>query len=458
MIGTRLLSMTNPESSQVQHSPNILIVNEDKDSCERLKNKLFTDFPHRISIAHNDVEALKILNEKEIAVMIIHAPKQQSDTDTFLKESSALQPSTVRLLVDTQHDSLKSTTCINDGIISGILENNLDTHEFHETIRSSVARYLCGSKKSKEPTLAQIEYQDLLRSHDILQEQLELGQQIHELLLKGKAPSIPGVSIQAVSIPSQVIDGDFYDFYQPAKHIFDMVVGDVMGKGIPAALVANAVKTQMTRYALPFARVHVLQDESFWEEDLLHPQQILSNVNEAIGSQLIELEYFASLFYLRMNLKKQTLTYVDCGFTKPIIYREKGSQLSLMEGSDFPLGCVENPVFTEYEIPIQENDIFIFYSDGITEVSSPDGELYGRDRMGEVILKNNHLKAEEIAEKLQEDALQFGQQKQFDDDLTLIVIKVTDFWQSHSQDVHTAKFNSDHTQLPAVREFVKKCV
>ena len=287
--------------------------------------------------------------------------------------------------------------------------------------------------------------------------QLEMSAHVHKTMLLDQKPShVPGCSIGLITNPSQEIDGDFIEFSRPIDHIFDFAIGDVMGKGLPAALIGIAVKSQIHRfdeskqYPLTFERGKV------WKEEIQTPHEILTKMHESIVPQLIDLDYFVSLIYGRFDLRKRAFSFVDCGFTKPLFYRAKNKKVIPLAGTNFPLGIVRYNAYNVSEVPFEEGDLFVFYSDGVSEALSPQGELYGEKRLIELVQQHAEKPPQELLEIIKASALQFVGKELLDDDITLLAIKIDRFPDFHSKEGMPVKFNSMISQLPALRELVRE--
>ena len=201
---------------------------------------------------------------------------------------------------------------INIGQVSQFIVKPWEDVHLRQTVNTSIDKYILIKENQKLHNTIVRQHRELAIAHENLRQELALGAKIHETLLVGKCPAnIPAFSIAAMSIPSKEIDGDFFEFYHPAHQILDVVIGDVMGKGIPAALVGTAIKTHLLHFAVPLSLSHsqIYSKEEGWIEDLLAPHEILSHLHEELVSQLIQLEYFATIFYGRFDLEK-THSYI----------------------------------------------------------------------------------------------------------------------------------------------------
>lgn len=249
-----------------------------------------------------------------------------------------------------------------------------------------------------------------------LNQEIEIGSKIQQTLLSGTPPrDMCGIEIAAASISSQKIDGDFYDFIEHGTDCFDLIIGDVMGKGIPAALVGAATKNSFLR------AVGYLQAS----ENRLPPaaEKIVGFVNREVTPKLMFFESFVTACYTRVDLAKSEVTYVDCGHTKTIHYHGYERRISLLEGDNLPLGFSEREVFVEKSVKVEKGDVLFFYSDGVTETKNRQGELFGDWRLEEFIRQNARLEPQRIISALIETLNNFSKETEFNDDLTCVTLR-----------------------------------
>jgi serine phosphatase RsbU (regulator of sigma subunit) len=250
-----------------------------------------------------------------------------------------------------------------------------------------------------------------------LNQEVEIGSKIQQTLLTETPPAnLKGIRIAAASISSERIDGDFYDFIEYGEDCFDLVIGDVMGKGIPAALVGAATKNSFLR------AVGSLQAS----ENNLRPstEKIVTFVSRQVTPKLIRFESFVTACYTRFDLRAGEVAFVDCGHTKTIHWRAADGRISLLEGENLPLGFVEDEVFREKTARIAPADILFFYSDGVTETKDPQGELFGDLRLQEFIRQNAGMEPGRLISALLDYLNKFSNVAKFNDDLTCIAVKI----------------------------------
>lgn len=248
------------------------------------------------------------------------------------------------------------------------------------------------------------------------QHEVEIASRIQRLLLFGQPPAyMPGLELAALTLPSQEVDGDFYDYFRHAPHLFDVVVGDVMGKGIPAALLGAATKTQLLH-----AIGQIVASAGGGDPD---PEAIVNQTHLRIGATLVELGSFVTLCYMRCDLKQGRLTYVDAGHTKTIHFGADG-QLSLLEGDNLPLGVLPDEKYVACSVPLAAGDVVVLYSDGVTEAENPAGEMFGEERLATLVRTRAELSTSaELINEIHDAVIAFADGCELRDDLTLLVIR-----------------------------------
>ncbi len=189
-----------------------------------------------------------------------------------------------------------------------------------------------------------------------LRQEVQIGSDIQQILLLGQPPEdFPDLEVAALTIPSQRIDGDFYEFVKHHERCLDVIVGDVMGKGIPAALLGAATKSHFLR-----AIGRLVSDSA--PGKLAEPTGIVSAVAAAVTKQLIDLESFVTLCYARIDLEKYQLDLVDCGHTRTIHFNRELGTCVFLRGNNLPLGVLEGETYSQISVPLQPGDVLLFYS------------------------------------------------------------------------------------------------
>ncbi len=250
------------------------------------------------------------------------------------------------------------------------------------------------------------------------QREAETGARIQQTLLLGQPPAhLPGVKVAALTIPSQQIDGDFYDFLSHHDLCFDVIVGDVMGKGVPAALLGAAIKSRI---------LHALSRLMYasGRGELPKPEDIVNRVHAEITDQFMALQVFATLCYIRFDLENLCVSFVDCGHTKTIHFQSRIQQCRLLEGENMPLGCSAQEVYRQVSAPFELGDMFLLYSDGVTEAQNEAGEFFDIGRILELTHGHGGLTPETLIEKVRQAVVAHSGSTTFVDDLTCVAVKI----------------------------------
>lgn len=286
-----------------------------------------------------------------------------------------------------------------------------------------------------------------LRSREI-----SIASRIQRTLLLGQNQErISGVQVAAMSIPSQQVDGDFFDCFIHNDDCMDIVVGDVMGKGVPAALLGAATKNAILRSMSSFI-------SSAQDHHLPSPREIVMSLHAGLTKELIELESFVTLFYARLHGKQKTMHFVDCGHTRSIRCKRNQDAGSFFSGENLPLGLMERENYKETGIELEDGDVIVIYSDGITEASAPEGEMFGEERLLRTVEENRHLDCKKILEKIYTATKSFAETDTFNDDLTCLVVKIDQDWEAPLLGTETFFYAATLDKLARLRKELREFI
>jgi sigma-B regulation protein RsbU (phosphoserine phosphatase) len=209
--------------------------------------------------------------------------------------------------------------------------------------------------------------------------ELALGHQIQQSMLFGELPARFGhVSLAAFTEPSKGIDGDFFDFLAYGADQFDVSIGDVMGKGVAAALIGAAVKQSVHQVIASQTTAAMVA-----HTDTPTPASIINGVHAMVASQLMDLESFVTLAYLRVDVARNEVHYVDAGHTQFLHVR--AGQAEVVSGVNLPLGVLANEVYESHRFEIAAGDLLFLYSDGFTEARNAAGEEFGLQALSDLV-------------------------------------------------------------------------
>jgi PAS domain S-box-containing protein len=226
-----------------------------------------------------------------------------------------------------------------------------------------------------------VEYQNMakklaLKNDELFaahQRELQIGTQIQQTMLVSTThePNA-GLWLAAYNQASKGIDGDFFGVVQVDAHAFDVLAGDVMGKGVPAALLGAATKLQFNRSMVAL----LLKDRE--SGGLPQPHEIVSHVGKAMASQLQALDAFVTLVYIRLDLVKNTVSWVGCGHEETLLISDTEAP-RLMENQHPPMGVLLDETFHQSECHFGEVDSLFLASDGASDATTSTGQRVGRE-------------------------------------------------------------------------------
>lgn len=224
--------------------------------------------------------------------------------------------------------------------------------------------------------------EDVKRKEQMLQREINLARTIQTTLLNGDAPSIEEGEVFGYSIPARLIGGDYYDFYPLVNGKVRIVIGDVMGKGIPAAMLMI-----LTRGAFRTAA-----------ESTQSPGKTLTAMNKALYNDLRKLKSFVTVFCADWDPLSGTFTYANAGHHLPLFIRgDAVHELPKVKG--IMIGGLPNQIYHEESIQLFEHDSIFFYTDGIIEAQNKRGEQFTLERLIETLKQNQDKNAGEIEKK-----------------------------------------------------------
>lgn len=251
----------------------------------------------------------------------------------------------------------------------------------------------------------------LLREMERKQTELNIAAEIQQSFLPDSIADIPNFDIAAKNLMAKEVGGDFFDVI-PLEVIplksgeAGIVIGDVSGKGIPAALF------------MALTRI-VIRVNSGWHTS---PAEAIRNANTIITKDS-KAGMFITLFYGMINGETKTLEYVNAGHNPPYFYRQSESSLSEIPATGIAVGLMEEAAYTSGKLEFQKGDLLVLFTDGITEALNSKQEMYGEERLKEMIRKSSHLPAKEIVSGILADVSSFGMGMPQYDDISLLVLK-----------------------------------
>ncbi len=239
-------------------------------------------------------------------------------------------------------------------------------------------------------------------------EQMRLAGIVQRRMIPEKAPSIPCFDIGATYIPCFEVGGDFYDFLQIDDNCLAVVIADVIGKGIPAAIMTSSFRGAVRAYT----------DAQGGSEFI---EEIVNKLNKMACDECRDGE-FISFFYAVVNIKDMTVTYCDCGHEPMVMIRD--GQITEFGKGGLVLGVRAEAEYETESVELKDGDSLLFYTDGLIDAVNFDGELWGRQRMLRTAKKFTAGSATQMVKNILGYRRRFVGLARQTDDTSIIAIKV----------------------------------
>jgi len=243
-----------------------------------------------------------------------------------------------------------------------------------------------------------------------LQKELEIARRVQLHLLPKENPQLNGFDIAGACLPALEVGGDYYDFVDLPDGKLGIAVGDVSGKGVPAAIYMTLTKGILQSHA---------------EEDP-SPKHVLSKVNHLMY-RTIERNWYVSMFYAVLDSKRSLLKFARAGHNPAIVFSSGKSETRLLQTAGIGLGLERGELFTktlvEGEIQLSPGDTLVFYTDGFTEAMNSDLEEFGSERFLDLLHRFNNGSAAQLVQHAFDEVRQFAGDHPQHDDMTMVVLK-----------------------------------
>jgi sigma-B regulation protein RsbU (phosphoserine phosphatase) len=239
----------------------------------------------------------------------------------------------------------------------------------------------------------------------LLEEEVATARRIQQQLLPESPPSFPGWDVHASNEPSRHVGGDYHDFLPLPGGEIGIAIGDVSGKGVPAALLMSNLQA-------------ALRGRMFAGHE---PERVVEDVNREICRNTGD-ESFISFFLGQLRPESGSLRYTNAGHNAPVLVRQDG-RIELLEDGGLLLGIFPEATYEVGSVELEPGDVLALYTDGVTEASNPEGDMFGEERLMETLTRHRDASAPELHRRLLAEVQRFQAGNVPDDDLTLVLVK-----------------------------------
>jgi sigma-B regulation protein RsbU (phosphoserine phosphatase) len=283
-----------------------------------------------------------------------------------------------------------------------------------------------------EPIISRRESQRNTGEKTYLEREMEIAREIQHSFLPQTFPESPDLEIAAAMHPAREVGGDFYDVIPLSGGRLGVLVGDVSGKGVPAALYMALARTLLRSHSLS-ARPRYLTDalESAHIRRLMHSGSLgalaalgaIQETNDYLTSHHSESCMFLTLFYAVYEPQIGLLTYVNAGHNPPLLYNALTGEQDWIQPTDMAIALMPGRPFEAQERRLRPDDVLVLYSDGVTEAFNAEGEMFEQERLAAVVQARQEASAQELLGAIEAEVAAFAGGVPQSDDITLLVMR-----------------------------------
>jgi len=255
------------------------------------------------------------------------------------------------------------------------------------------------------------EYVGRIAERERFLKELEIARTVQLRFLPQSIPEFPHLDIACVCKPAMEVGGDYYDFMPNGNDSLGIVIGDVSGKGVSAAFYMTMAKGIIKTLS----------------KSTSNPKEILTRMNEIFYENAPK-DVFISVIYGLFDKENSQLVFARAGHNPVIVCKKMAKKPEFLKPNGLAIGLEKGPLFSqtieEATIPMEKDDIFVFFTDGVSEAMNKNGDEFGEERLQQIISQNGQCSADDLVNKIAWEVKKFmGKAKQHDD-ITMVVVKV----------------------------------
>lgn len=380
----------------------IMVVDDEPDLqmliLQKFRKKIQSN-EYEFLFANNGEEAIDMLSEAEEVCLIlsdINMPKMDGLT-LLQKLQEKENPALKTVMVSAYGDMENIRTAMNRGAFDFVTKP-IDFTDLETTIEKGL--------KEISYIIHSIEQRNLLES---VKQDLDTAARIQQKILPQDFPAFPEArefDVYAEMHTAKEVGGDFYDFFMIDEDHLGFVVGDVSGKGVPASIYMAVSRTMLKAIA----------------SQVTDPAECLARVNKMLIPES-DISTFVTVFYGVLNKKTGLMRYSNGGHNMPYLVRSDGRVTMLEDTSGMLLGKFGFVEFESKEVQLKPSDKVLLYTDGVTEATNEDGDMYEEERLEAFLEKRAAEPKEKILRGVIVEVLKFMNKAQQSDDITLLVME-----------------------------------
>ena len=244
-----------------------------------------------------------------------------------------------------------------------------------------------------------------------LESELEIAREVQNQLFPKDVPYVKTLELKGVCTPARVVSGDYYDFMAVSDGALAFAIGDVAGKGISAALLMATIQSAMRSQ---------LSTSNGSGQHRPSPARMVSNLNQQLYATT-SLEKYATFYFALYDESTHALTYTNAGHLPPMLLR--GNDIQTMDSTGTVVGAFPFATYEEKTVPLEHGDILLAYTDGIVEPENVYGEVFGEDRLKDLLIKYARADSSELIARTMEAVVHWTGSSELQDDMTMVVAR-----------------------------------
>jgi len=281
------------------------------------------------------------------------------------------------------------------GSLANNFNNMADTiQKYSETMEELVAQ---------RTEQLRISNQELKEANEQMKKELLMAQKIQEALIPKIFPDIKNFSFSGMYIPMESLGGDYYDVIKISENKIGMLIVDVCGHGVPAALITAMAKVSFG--------TNIKENKN--------TSEIIKKVNEDLYNIIGKMEYLTAFFCI-IDTQQNIITYTNAGHPSAFIIRKEGDILELSQNSTV-IGFLNNVTFIADEQKIEDGDKIVLYTDGVIEAKNKKDELFDIKRLKDILFKNKKLDSKNLIRVISNELMNFTEGRNLNDDITILI-------------------------------------
>lgn len=333
-----------------------------------------------------------------------------------MKKLKQLEAQYKKILADYMVNQTERNLYIAQNFTRQLIQKNISPEDVVSIHKNAVEQIFPQQMNESQPAydflievmvhygMAHREHQSLLQKQAEYEMEMKIATNIQKTLLKTYVPDMQHIDIGMISVPIRKMNGDYVHFFHDGEEYLSVAVTDVVGKGVPAALCMSMVK-----YGLE-TLVYAYKDPSY----------VLEVINRVIEKGVDD-SMFVSMFYGCLDVEQNIFSYASAGHEPALHYSAKADQFFTLEAKGLLLGVLPETKYTFHEIVLEENDLIIMMTDGVTEFRVQD-DLNSREVIATLIKENRHLTAQQLCQLLYKE-IERVQNFKLSDDFTVVILK-----------------------------------